>query len=191
MNKITISLAIALTVVIFTISCNKSNNNYYGVSTKLTKYGAIKEKSWYKFYDSLGTGKDCVVVEKVSNIFNPLAGESDENLYQTITIKFRHYPSKDSSIIAMVREKSSSTFKYINTKKEETIVLTDPITNGVSTTIIDSLKSGKRWFTDVLVVSEAGDPARVIYLANDKWLIKKTYSTTPAQNWIIDTLVIK
>jgi hypothetical protein len=191
MNKLTISLAIALTVAIFTISCDKSNNNYNGVSTSLTKYGAIKEKSWYKFYDSLGTGKDCVVVEKVSNIFNPLAGESDENLYQTITIKFRHYPSKDSSIIEMVRDKSSSTFKYINTKKEETIVLTDPITNGVSTTITDSLKSGKRWFTDVLVVSEAGDPARVIYLANGKWLIKKTYSTTPAQNWIIDTLVIK
>ncbi len=191
MNKLTISLAIAFTVVILTTSCDKSNNNYNGVSTSLTKYGAIKEKSWYKFYDSLGTGKDCVVVEKVSNIFNPLAGESDENLYQTITIKFRHYPSKDSSIIEMVRDKSSSTFKYINTKKEETIVLTDPTTDGVSTTIIDSLKSGKRWFTDVLVVSEAGDPARMIYLANGKWLIKKTYTTTPAQNWIIDTLVIK
>jgi len=191
MNKLTISLAIAFTVVIFTISCDKSNNNYNGVSTKLTKYGAVKENSWYKFYDSLGTGKDCVVVEKVSNIFNPLAGESDENLYQTITIKFRHYPSKDSSIIEMVRDKSSSAFKYINTKKEETIVLTDPTTDGVSTTIIDSLKSGKRWFTDVLVITEAQNPNRTIFFANGKGLIKQQYATSPAQNWIIDTLVIK
>ncbi len=191
MNKLTISLAIAFTVVILTTSCDKSNNNYNGVSTSLTKYGAIKEKSWYKFYDSLGTGKDCVVVEKVSNIFNPLAGESDENLYQTITIKFRHYPSKDSSIIEMVRDKSSSTFKFINRSKEETVVLTDPITNGVAGKIIDSLKSGKRWFTDVLVITEAQNPNRTIFFANGKGLIKQKYATSPAQNWIIDTLVIK
>lgn len=191
MNKITIGLAIAFLAVIFTISCNKSNNNYFGVSAELTKYGVVKENSWYKFRDSLGTEIDSVVVVKVSNTFNPIAGEAEENLYQTITIKLRHYPSKDSSIIEMVREKNSSIFKYINQLKEETIIIIDPAIRGVSAAAVDSIKSGTRWFTNVLIVSEAADPARKLYIANGKWIIKKMYSTAPAKNWIIDTLAIK
>ena len=191
MNKTTVSLAIACAAILSIASCNKSDNTYFGVSPKLTAYGVVKAGSWYKFRDSLGTAVDTIKVTSVTNTFNPIAGEAEENLYQTIIIELKHFPSLDTSRIVMVRDKDTSTFKYTNTLKKETTILTEPLKAGIITTRLESLKSGKYLFTDILVVSEANKPDSLLYIARGKWMVKKIYSSTPQQKWILDTLVIR
>ena len=185
-------LVVAAALIVLTqFGCNKSDNTYFGVSPKLTAYGVVKAGSWYKFRDSLGTKKDCVAVIKLSNTFNPIAGEAEENLYQTIIVELKHFPSLDTSRIVMVRNRDTSIFKYTNTLKKETTILTEPLKAGIITTRLESLKSGKYLFTDILVVSEANKPDSMLYIARGKWMVKKIYSSTPQQKWILDTLVIR
>ena len=186
------SAAITALIIITTLpSCNKSDNNYFAVSPQLTALGVINTGSWYAFRDSLGTAVDTIKVASVTNTFNPIDGEAEGDLYQTITINFTHTLLNKQSKVVMVRTQEKSICNYTNTNGEITQILADPEEAGVTINRIDSLKSGKFWFTDVLVVSEASDPAKTLYIAKGKWLVKKIYSSNPAQNWTLDALVIK
>lgn len=191
MNKTTIGLAIACAAVLSIASCNKSENSYFGVSPRLTVYGAVNEGSWYKFRDSLGTAIDTITVTKVTNIFEPIAGESPDNLYQTITINFSSSLLQKESKVLMVRSKDSSTFVYTNALGRETTIMTEPVMAGTIIARVDSVKSGKYWHKDILIISESNSPDSLIYIAKGKWMVKKMYSTTPQQKWILDTLVIQ
>lgn len=191
MQKAHFNVLLAIVAIATVYSCNKSDSNYFAVSQNLTKYGVVKATSWYKFKDSLGTATDSVVVSSVANTFSPIVGQSEDNLYQTIKIIFTHYPSKDTSMVVLSRDTEKSTFKYINTIKKETTILTDPVDAGTTISRMDSIKSGKYWYKDIIVVSEANKPSNTLYIANGKWLVKKLDSSTPEQKWILDTIVVK
>ncbi len=183
--------AMALLLMVVFPSCNKSDSKYFGVSQKLTEYGVVKDSSWYKFRDSLGTAIDSFKVIKVTNTFAPIANEPEDNLYQTITVNFKHFPSLKSSKIVMVREKEKSTLTYTDTLNQKTIILTDPMEAGATIATVDAIQSGKYWYTDIMVVSETNNPNSKIYIAKGKWIVKKMYSYTPAQNWILDNSSIQ
>lgn len=172
-------------------SCNKSDNNYFAVSPQITALGVVNTGSWYAFRDSLGTAVDTIIVASVTNTFDPIEGEAEGDLYQTITMNFTHTLLKKQSKVVMTRDKENSICSYTNTDGVITQILVDPADAGIPINRIDSLKSGKYWFTDILVVSEASDPTKTLYIAKGKWLVKKIYTSPPAQNWKLDTLVIK
>ena len=115
MQKAHFNLLLAITTLATVYSCNKSDYNYFPVSQNLTKYGVVKATSWYKFKDSLGTEIDTVKVTSVANTFLPIAGQGEDNLYQTITIKFTHTLSKKESKLVLVRDTEKSTMTYTNT----------------------------------------------------------------------------
>lgn len=191
MQKAHFNLLLAITTLATVYSCNKSDYNYFPVSQNLTKYGVVKATSWYKFKDSLGTEIDTVKVTSVANTFLPIAGQGEDNLYQTITIKFTHTLSKKESKLVLIRDTEKSTMTYTNTLGEATTILTDPIEAGTTISRMDSIKSGKDWYKDIIVVSEANKPSNTLYIANGKWVVKKIDTSTPEQKWILDAIVVR
>lgn len=193
LQKLTSKTIVVTTLLIIAslTSCNKSENSYFAVSPDITALGVVKSGSWYVFSDSLGTAVDTVRVASVTNTFDPIEGEAEGDLYQTITINFTHSLLKNTSKVVMARGKDKSTCTYTNTSGEQTQILTDPEEIGITINRIDSIQSGTLWFKDILVVSEASDPTKTLYVAKGKWLIKKIYSSPTRQNWILNNFVIQ
>jgi|GEM_PF-1536685 hypothetical protein len=172
------------------VACNFQDYNYHSVDLTMSQYADANAGSWWKYRDSLGTATDSVVVTRLSNTFTPLGNESDKDLYQTIVMSMKHFPSLKNSQVVISCSAEANTLSYTDTSGNTYTLLTKPSTNSPIT--VNSVFSGKYLFNNVLEFTNLQQTDDTLYVAKGYWIVKHTFNLGQnTQNWIVDTLAIK